>query len=558
MQDQPEQPADAPWWRSAVIYQIYPRSFADSDGDGIGDLPGIRARLPYLRQLGVDAVWISPFYPSPMADAGYDVSDYRDVEPIFGRLADADALIVEAHELGIRVIIDLVPNHTSDEHEWFRAALTAEPGGRERARYLFREGRGAHGEIPPNDWISNFGGAAWTRVTEADGTPGQWYLHLFDSKQPDLDWTNLYVVDEFESILRFWLDRGVDGFRIDVAHGLAKDPEMPDLQGEWATGGPAVEGHPHWDRDEVHEVYRGWRQVTDAYAGDRVFVGEVWVQTPERLARYLRSDELHTAFNFTYLLASWEAKSLRTAIDDSIDALSAVGAPATWVLSNHDVVRHVTRYGDGSNRSGHDASAPHSVRDGRPAPDQGTLRARAATLLTLALPGGAYVYQGEELGLPEVVDLPAEVRQDPAFLRTAGEDGMRDGCRVPIPWSGDAPPFGFGPGSGQPWLPQPADWAALTVEKQLADPSSMLALYRSALELRHDRPELGDGTMAWIDTDGEVLAFRRDPGFVCVVNVGSEPAAPPDAVRDGALLLSSDPLRPDGRLPGATSAWYAV
>ena len=544
-----------------MIYQIYPRSFADSDGDGVGDLPGIRARLPYLRQLGVDAVWISPFYPSPMADAGYDVSDYRDVEPIFGRLADADALIAEAHELGIRVIIDLVPNHTSDEHEWFRAALAAAPGSPERARYIFRDGRGEHGEIPPNDWISNFGGPAWTRVSDRSGhdasTPrcdrsgrpvpdqtGQWYLHLFDSKQPDLDWTNPEVIEEFESILRFWLDRGVDGFRIDVAHGLAKDPEMPDLQGEWATGGPAVEGHPHWDRDEVHEVYRGWRRVTDAYPGDRVFVGEVWVQTPERLARYLRNDELHTAFNFTYLLASWDAKSLRTAIDDSIDALSAVGAPATWVLSNHDVVRHVTRYG--SNRSGPDA------------PDQGTRRARAATLLTLALPGGAYVYQGEELGLPEVVDLPPEVRQDPAFVRTAGEDGMRDGCRVPIPWSGDAPPFGFGPGPGQPWLPQPLDWAALTVEKQLADPTSMLALYRSALELRHDRPELGDGTMAWIDTDGEVLAFRRDPGFVCVVNVGDDPAPPPDAVRDGALLLSSDPLEPDGSLPGATSAWYVV
>jgi alpha-glucosidase len=530
--DEPGQPVDAPWWRSAVIYQIYPRSFADSDGDGIGDLPGIRSRLPYLRELGVDAVWISPFYPSPMADAGYDVSDYRDVEPIFGTLADADALLTEAHALGLKVIVDLVPNHTSDEHEWFRAALAAPPGSPERARYMFRDGRGEHGEIPPNDWISNFGGAAWTRAAD-----GQWYLHLFDSKQPDLDWTNPEVVAEFESILRFWLDRGIDGFRIDVAHGLAKDPAMPDLEGNWATNGPAVEGHPHWDRDEVHEVYRGWRRVTDAYAGDRVFVGEVWVQTPEQLARYLRSDELHTAFNFTYLLAGWDAKSLRTAIDDSIDALSAVGAPATWVLSNHDVVRHVTRYG------------------GR---EPGVRRARAATLLTLALPGGAYVYQGEELGLPEVVDLPPELRQDPAFGRTQGEDGFRDGCRVPIPWSGEEPPFGFGPGSGQPWLPQPADWAALTVEKQQGDPASMLALYRSALELRRDRPELGDGTMSWIDTDGELLAFRRDPGFVCVVNVGGEPAPPPDAVRDGALLASSDPLEPDGRLPGATSAWYAV
>jgi alpha-glucosidase len=532
VEDEPGQPVDAPWWRSAVIYQIYPRSFADSDGDGIGDLPGIRARLPYLRELGVDAVWISPFYPSPMADAGYDVSDYRDVEPIFGTLADADALLTEAHALGLKVIVDLVPNHTSDEHEWFRAALAAPPGSPERARYMFRDGRGEHGEIPPNDWISNFGGAAWTRAAD-----GQWYLHLFDSKQPDLDWTNPEVVAEFESILRFWLDRGIDGFRVDVAHGLAKDPAMPDLEGNWATGGPAVEGHPHWDRDEVHEVYRGWRRVTDAYAGDRVFVGEVWVQTPEQLARYLRSDELHTAFNFTYLLAGWDAKSLRTAIDDSIDALSAVGAPATWVLSNHDVVRHVTRYGGG---------------------ELGVRRARAATLLTLALPGGAYVYQGEELGLPEVVDLPPELRQDPAFGRTQGEDGFRDGCRVPIPWSGEEPPFGFGPGSGQPWLPQPADWAALTVEKQQGDPASMLSLYRAALELRRDRLELGDGTMAWIDTDGELLAFRRDPGFVCVVNVGGEPVPPPDAVRDGALLLSSDPLEPDGRLPGATSAWYAV
>jgi alpha-glucosidase len=572
------QDTGAPWWRSAVIYQIYPRSFADSDGDGVGDLPGIRSRLPYLRELGVDAVWISPFYPSPMADAGYDVSDYRDIEPVFGTLDDADALVAEAHEAGLKVIIDLVPNHTSDEHPWFRAALAAGPGSRERARYLFREGRGRDGAEPPNDWVSNFGGPAWTRVTEPDDSDrsaddaspphgdrsshdasaprsawvsrpapdrrGQWYLHLFDPKQPDLDWTNAEVVAEFESILRFWLDRGVDGFRIDVAHGLAKDPAMPDVAGQFDVGGAAAAGHPHWDRDEVHEVYRGWRRITDAYDGDRCFVGEVWVQTPEQLARYLRADELHTAFNFTYLLAPWDAKALRTAIDDSIGALAAVGAPATWVLSNHDVVRHVTRYGGGA---------------------LGVRRARAATLLTLSLPGGAYVYQGEELGLAEVADLPPEVRQDPAFLRSGpgdvrddGGGGLRDGCRVPIPWSGDAPPFGFGPPGSRPWLPQPAEWAELTVARQDADPGSMLALYRAALALRRDRPELGDGTMTWIDTDGDLLAFRRDPGFVCVVNVGDEAAAPPDAVRDGALLLASDELLPDGRLPGATSAWYAV
>jgi alpha-glucosidase len=535
--DEPRQSADAPWWRSAVIYQVYPRSFADSDGDGIGDLPGIRSRLPYLHDLGVDAVWISPFYPSPMADAGYDVSDYRDIEPIFGTLADADALLAEAHALGMKVIIDLVPNHTSDEHEWFRAALAGAPGSPERARYLFREGRGPDGAEPPNDWVSIFGGPAWARVTEPDGRPGQWYLHLFDPKQPDLDWTNPEVVEEFHAVLRFWLDRGVDGFRIDVAHGLAKDPTMPDVGERWIASGPAEAGHPMWDRDEVHEVYRGWRRISDDYPGDRVFVGEVWVQTPERLARYLRADELHTAFNFTYLLAPWDAKALHAAIDDSIEALSAVGAPATWVLSNHDVVRHVTRYGGGT---------------------LGVRRARAATLLTLSLPGGAYVYQGEELGLPEVLDLPADVRQDPAFARTNGEEGLRDGCRVPIPWSGDAPPFGFGPGAGQPWLPQPAGWAELTVERQDGDPASMLTLYRAALALRRDRPELGDGSMSWIDTDGEVLAFRRDPGFVCVVNAGEEPAALPDAVRDGALLLSSVPLEADGRLPGTASAWYAV
>ena len=444
------------------------------------------------------------------------------------------------------MIIDLVPNHTSDEHAWFRAALAAAPGSRERARYIFREGRGDARRDPAEQLDQQLRRRRRGRGSPRPTAPGQWYLHLFDPKQPDLDWTNPEVVDEFESILRFWLDRGVDGFRIDVAHGLAKDPEMPDLQGEWATGGPAVEGHPHWDRDEVHEVYRGWRRVTDAYAGDRVFVGEVWVQTPERLARYLRSDELHTAFNFTYLLASWDATSLRTAIDDSIDALSAVGAPATWVLSNHDVVRHVTRYGGG------DASASAPARAGRDAADARPARRG------LRLPGrGAGAARGDRPARRGAAG-PGLRAPRSQLVRADGGGGLRDGCRVPIPWSGDAPPFGFGPGSGQPWLPQPADWAALTVEKQLADPVSMLALYRSALELRHDRPELGDGTMTWIDTGGEVLAFRRDPGFVCVVNVGGDPAPPPDAVRDGALLLSSDPLEPDGSLPGATSAWYAV
>jgi alpha-glucosidase len=527
-----------PWWRDAVIYEIYVRSFADSDGDGIGDLPGIRSRLPYLRDLGVDAVWLTPFYPSPQADAGYDVSDYRDVDPRFGTLADFEELVRDAHGLGLRVIIDLVPNHTSSEHPWFRAALAAPRNSRERARYIFRDGRGPGGDAPPNDWRSNFGGPAWTRITEPDGTAGQWYLHLFAPEQPDLDWLNPEVRAEFEAILRYWLDRGIDGFRIDVAHGLAKDPEMPDLAGHFAVSGPAIEGHPHWDQDEVHDVYRAWRRVIDAYPGERTFVGEIWVQSPQRLALYLRPDELHTAFNFNFLLAPWDAKALRAAIDESIAALSAAGAPTTWVLSNHDVVRHVTRYGGAA---------------------VGTRRARAAALLMLALPGGAYVYQGEELGLPEVLDLPGDVRQDPTFFRTGGKELGRDGCRVPLPWSGDKPPFGFGPSEAS-WLPQPPEWAELTVQRQQSDPGSMLNLYRDALRLRRDVPALGDGQLTWLDAGDGVLAFRRNPDFACMVNVADEPADLPAGLLedDPVVLLASGPLDAAGRVPGATAVWYAT
>jgi alpha-glucosidase len=517
------------WWRSAVIYQVYVWSFADSDGDGIGDLPGVRSRLPYLRDLGVDAVWLNPFYPSPQADNGYDVADYRDVDPRFGTLDDAAALIRDAHDLGLRIILDLVPNHTSDMHPWFVEALASPRGSRARARYLFRDGRGPDGALPPNNWISMFGGRAWTRVG------AQWYLHLFAPEQPDLDWTNDEVRAEFEDILRFWFDLGADGFRIDVAHGLAKDPQMPDLGEKQIAVGPAPEGHPHWDLDEVHDVYRSWRALADGYPGDRVFVGEVWVQSLSRLARYLRADELHTAFNFTFLLAPWSAKGLRTAIDDSIGHLLAVGAPATWVLSNHDVVRHVTRYGGG---------------------ELGLRRARAAALLMLALPGGAYVYQGEELGLPEVEDLPDAVRRDPTFVRTRGADRGRDGCRVPLPWSGTSPSYGFGPGAAS-WLPQPDEWAWVSVEHQDGDPDSMLTLYRTALRHRRDLPALGAGDLTWLPSDENVLAFRRDPGFVCVVNVGDDPAPLPAELHHAPLLLASVPALGGDTLPGATAAWYA-
>ena len=528
------------WWRDAVIYQVYIRSFADSDGDGIGDLNGIRSRLSYLAGLGVDAIWINPFYPSPMVDAGYDVADYRAIEPMFGTLEQAEALVPEAHAHGLRVVLDLVPNHTSDQHPWFRAALAAGPGSAERDRYVFRPGRGPDGALPPNDWTSVFGGPAWERVAD-----GEWYLHLFAPEQPDLNWRSPAVVEEFHDILRFWLARGVDGFRIDVAHGLIKADGLPDLgvEHEEVLAPPDRIDHPHWDRDEVHEIYRGWRKVVDEFPGvrpgEKIFVAEAWVANPDRLARYVRAGELHTAFNFDFLRAPWEPAALREVIDSTRAALGSVGAPETWVLSNHDVTRHVTRYGGG---------------------EVGLRRARAAALLMLALPGGAYVYQGEELGLEEVEDLPESVLQDPTWERSGHAERGRDGCRVPIPWAVGAPAFGFGPdgprATGASWLPQPEHWKARSVEAQDGVEGSTLELYRTALRLRHELPALGEGSMRWLSAPGEpVLAFTRAPGFACVVNLGPAPARLPVP---GRVLLASGPLADDESLPPDTAAWVAT
>ncbi|MBT2482870.1 glycoside hydrolase family 13 protein [Streptomyces sp. ISL-94] len=513
------------WWREAVIYQVYPRSFADSNGDGMGDLEGIRSRLPYLKELGVDAVWLSPFYASPQADAGYDVADYRAIDPMFGSLHDADAVIREAHELGLRIIVDLVPNHCSDQHEWFKQALREGPGTPLRERFHFRPGRGADGSEPPNDWESIFGGPAWTRVPD-----GEWYLHLFAPEQPDFNWEHPAVQDEFRSILRFWLDLGADGFRIDVAHGLVKAPGLPDLGRDEQLKLLGNQVLPFFDQDGVHEIYRSWRTVLDEYAGDRIGVAEAWTPSADRTALYLRPDELHQAFNFHYLNTGWDADALRATIDESLDAMRPVGAPTTWVLSNHDVVRHVTRYGGGA---------------------QGLARARAAALLMLALPGSAYVYQGEELGLPEVVDLPDEVRQDPSFFKANGQDGLRDGCRVPIPWSGDQAPYGFG--SGGSWLPQPAEWAGLSVAAQTGDPASTLELYRSALRIRRERAELGAGdAVEWLPAPEGVLAFRRGE-FVCTVNTTGAPVRLP---APGTVLLASGDLAEPDVLPADTAVWW--
>ncbi|MER6067617.1 glycoside hydrolase family 13 protein [Streptomyces sp. NPDC001817] len=527
------------WWRDAVIYQVYPRSFADGNGDGMGDLPGIRSRLPYLKKLGVDAVWLSPFYASPQADAGYDVADYRAVDPMFGTLTDADDLVREAHALGLRVIVDVVPNHCSDQHEWFKQALREGPGSPLRGRFHFRPGKGANGELPPSDWESIFGGPAWTRVAD-----GEWYLHLFAPEQPDFNWDHPAVHDEFRSILRFWLDLGIDGFRIDVAHGLVKAQGLPDIGREEQVKLLGTEAVPYFDQDGVHEIYRGWRRILDEYQGERIAVAEAWTPTVERSALYIRPDELHQAFNFSYLTTGWNAEDLRNVIDRSLSAMNTVHAPATWVLSNHDVVRHSTRLAEGDEA-------------------RGLRRARAATLLMLALPGSAYLYQGEELGLPEVVDLPDEVRQDPAFFRSSGQDGTRDGCRVPLPWSGQEAPFGFGPVAGGPsWLPQPADWRHLTVEAQDGDPTSTLEFYRSALAVRREHPALGAGRqIAWLDSPEGVLAFRRDTAegsFVCTVNLTAAPVA---LATPGTLLLASTDVQPGPgttQLPADSTVWWAV
>jgi alpha-glucosidase len=548
----PATPAPAPaWWRRAVVYQVYIRSFADGNGDGIGDLAGIRSRLGYLRDLGVDALWVNPWYPSPMVDGGYDVADYRAIDPRFGTLDDARRLIEEAHEHGLRVLGDIVPNHTSAEHRWFREALASAPGSAARDRYVFRDGLGARGEEPPNNWPSVFGGPAWTRVASPDGGPGQWYLHLFDPGQPDLNWQNGEVRAEFDSILRFWFDLGLDGFRIDVAHGLAKDVALPDLAAGADPWTPA-EDHPFWGQDATHDVYRAWRRIADAYHGDRVFIGEIGPMGPEgpaRLARYLRPDELHQAFNFDFLRKPWDANELRSVIDATLAPLAAVGAPATWVLSNHDVVRHATRYGRAY--SGLEPSEPWVER--QPTDRQlGMRRARAAALLLLALPGAAYVYQGEELGLWEVEDLPDELLQDPTWERSGHQYRGRDGCRVPLPWSGTAPPFGFGPAGSAPWLPQPAEWVSLSVEAQAGVPGSMLELYRAALGVRRTFPSLAGDELRWLASPAGTLLFERGDGFRCAVNLSATRWELPAGT--AALLASETPWT--GVLAASTAAWH--
>ena len=519
------------WWRDAVVYQVYLRSFADGNGDGIGDFAGLRSRLGHLAALGVDAVWVTPHYPSGGADGGYDVIDYTAVDPDYGTVEDVRALVEDAHALGLKVLLDIVPNHTSDRHAWFQRALT-DPDSPEAACYHFRPAS----EEPPNNWQSMFGGPAWSRTPD-----GRWYLHLFTPQQPDLNWDNPMVVDDFDRTLRFWFDLGVDGFRVDVAYGLFKDPQYRDNPGVYS---PTLFGHgPEQamttNQPKVHEVWRRWRALCDSYADGRMLVGEVSLADLDEVGRYARADELHHAFQFRLLKSEWDAPAFAETIDEALTAFDQVGAPAPWVLGNHDKARQVTRYGS-------------------------LARPRAAALLMLALPGSAYLYAGEELGLPEA-DVPDAARQDPIFVRSGGKRAGRDGCRVPMPWHAAEAGVGFSaPGSAPSWLPVPAGWHEYAVDRQTADPGSTLSLYQQALRLRALYPALGSGR-ATVTRTGDVVRVDLTPRHgesepvTCWINMGAAPVA----VRAGRLLLASGPdagAAADGSLllPADTAAWVTI
>ena len=588
-------PSRGPWWADAVIYQVYPRSFADADGDGMGDLRGIAGKLPYLERLGVDAVWLSPFYKSPQADAGYDVADYRAVDPLFGTLEDFDAMLADAHARGIKVIVDLVPNHTSDEHVWFQAALASAPGSPERARYIFRDGVGPDGAQPPNNWQSIFGGPAWTRTTEPDGAPGQWYLHLFDTKQPDLDWENPEVHEEMKDVLRFWLDRGVDGFRVDVAHGMVKAEGLPDWSAKVAmvagnekptvaeptdTGNVSViepsmdlppedrnetnmapsgeDTPPYFDQEGVHAIYESWNKVLAEYDGDRMMVAEAWVEPMSRIFRYVRAGEMQQAFNFGFLLAGWDAGRIADNVTETLAEAAAVGAPPTWVISNHDTVRHSTRYG-----LSNPTTFPKGIAVDDEQPDErlGWARGRAAAMVMLGLPGSSYVYQGDELSLPEHTTLPAEARQDPSFFRTGGKERGRDGCRVPMPWAANAPGYGFSDGdaatSGRasaPWLPQPDSYSAYAADRQVGVEGSTFELYRELLALRAEHG-LGHGALRWAEThDAEhgLLGYNNG-GVLVLANMGVAPVELPAGHR--VVASSHTEAVADGQLSADAAVW---
>ena len=561
---------DAQWWRTSVIYQIYPRSFADGNGDGMGDLQGVTSRLESLSELGVDAIWFSPFFKSPQKDAGYDVSDYKDIDPLFGNLADFDALVAKAKTLGLRIIVDLVPNHSSDQHVWFQAALKAAPGSTERNRYMFRDGKGENGELPPNNWESVFGGQAWTRIIEADGKLGQWYLHIFDSTQPDFNWENEEVREEFDSVLRFWLDRGASGFRIDVAHGMIKVAGLPDVVHHSSTmsGQDSPDDvktqesedelisrleieNPFWGQPGVHTINKRFRKILDEY-DERVMCGEAWVHPISRMARWVRPGEYHQTFNFGYLETPWNKEKLQAVVTESLNAFGAVDAPSTWVLSNHDVIRHATRMGyDEIPRQG-DGVGPNYQQ---PDEAKGQRRARAASAFMLGLPGGAYIYQGEELGLPEHTTLENKYREDPTFFRTNGERVGRDGCRVPLPWEAGANDSNGFSTTGKSWLPQPGSYRRYARSAQEGVAGSTLELYKALLKARKQF-DMGNGEFRWAPEfmDESSLAYINN-GILVLSNFNGDPVIIPA----GEILATTQhDLTIEGELEHDHTVWIKL
>ena len=512
-----------PWWRGAVFYEVYIRSFADSNDDGIGDLAGITSKLDYLKGLGVDAIWITPFYPSPQKDHGYDVADYYGVNPEYGTLADFAELIDRAHHLGLKVLVDLVPNHTSDQHAWFQAALSG-PKDPHRARYYFADAK--PDGSPPNNWESAFSGSAWSQEKRS----GQWYLHLFAPEQPDLNWWNPAVPKEFERIVKFWLDKGADGYRIDVASALFKRKDMADrpMIKDPLTGRPAPDSKfTIIDQPEVHDVYRAWRRILNKYQPARVLVGEIF--EPSRQRRYILPDQLDMAF--ALVRAPWNASLWKRSIEVDRHASPGPIAAPSWTQSNHDLIRHVTRLGGGA---------------------IGRARARAALVLLLGLPGQVFLYQGEELGLEEVL-VPEQERQDPFWIRSKGKQVGRDGCRVPLPWHRGRRNAGFS--KAAPWLPMPAGWDSLAVDAQEGSADSMLAFYKRMLALRRNLVEVLPNRLTWRPAPEGVLVYERGPLSVAVNFL----ARPVEIPAPGLLLIGSHPrVRHSGgtlRLPANSGAW---
>lgn len=566
------------WWQEAIVYQVYVRSFADANGDGIGDLEGIRSRLDHIASLGVDAIWLNPCYPSPQRDHGYDVADYFAIHDEYGDLDTFDALLADARERNIKILMDLVPNHCSNDHAWFVEALAADPDSVERNRFYFRDGLptadGAdpHGS-PPNNWMAAFGGSAWTRVSPDDA---QWYLGTFTPHQPDFDHTNSDVQAMFAEVLEFWFDRGVEGVRVDAIAPVGKDAALPD-----APPVPPGTGllQVCWEnpytvfRPEGHDVWRQFRTTIDNYmerhpGRDLMMVAEAYMNgRPDLMAAFVNPEQFHQAFAFDLLLSPWVKSEVERAIRDTLDIIS-IGSTPTWTLNNHDVQRVVTRLGRSN------ATDPNTVSNNAMEVDdvdidieRGVRRARAMITLAMAMPGSLYLYMGEELGLPEVLDIPAERREDPVFLQTNGERIGRDGCRIPLPWTDDpSTNFGFSSVDSDAhtdvpdsWLPQPGWWGTGAVDELDGEDNSILELYRAVIDARREFAVPEGMVAAVVDLGPGLVAVRRGD-LVAVCNTTSEPIAldmENDLVEISLPVFASEPteMHTPGVIPPDSTVW---